>query len=140
MVDNAIDSLFKQAYNVDHILEHYVAAALTTGTAKKEWVIPFFCRILDVIIDSETASSGGANDDIIDVNINGTTIYTTQGNRPTLTKTNTGLWARGEPEAGGAGVAGMSILRPGDILSYDVDQVDTTGSARVKVTILLGRR
>lgn len=132
MADTAITPQFTNARSVDAVLEHYSAAALTTGTAKYEWIVPFFARILTVIIDSETASSGGADDDIIDVNINGTTIFTTQANRPTLTKTNTGAWTEITPE--------VDIVRPGDIISYDVDQIDTTGSARVKILILLGAR
>ena len=132
MADNVIVSRASRANTVDLVLEHYTSAALTAATEKKEWVIPFYCRIIDVIIDSETANSGEA-DDIADVNINGTTIYTTQANRPTLTLSNTGLWAEAaEPE--------VTALSPGDIISYDIDQIATTGSARVKVTILLGMR
>lgn len=132
MADNAITSRFSRANSVDLVLEYYSSAAITTGTAKKEWIVPFACRILDVILDSETANSGEATD-IADVNKNGTTIYTTQANRPTLGTSNTGLWAEAaEPE--------IVTLEAGDILSLDIDQIATTGSARVKAAILLGVR
>jgi hypothetical protein len=132
MTDTAVVSRESKGSNIALILEHYTAAAITTGTEKKEWVCPIYGRIVDVIVDSETAGSGGTSD-IIDVNIGGTTIYTTQGNRPTLLLANTGLWAEAaEPE--------VQNLSPGDIVSYDIDQICTTGSARVKVTILIARR
>jgi len=112
-----------------HVLHHQIAAALTTGTAKWEWIVPFSCHIADVICDSETAGSGGTSD-IIDVNRNGTTIYTTQANRPTLLSADTGMFTEaGEPEIQG--------LVAGDILSFDVDQVASTGSARFKIAIVL---
>lgn len=133
MTDFAITSRVTRADHVDMVLEHYTNAAITTGNQKKEWVIPFYYRILDVIVDSETAGQTGGTSDIIDVNINGTTVYTTQANRPTLLLADTGMWTEtGEPEVNTGG--------PGDIISYDIDQICTTGSARVKVTILLGMR
>lgn len=115
-----------------HFFEHYSNSALTAAAAKKEWIVPFRGRIIDVIIDSETANSG-EQADIADVNINGTTIYTTQANRPTLGAANTGMWAEaGEPE--------VTTLLAGDILSLDIDQIATTGSARVKALIIVRRR
>lgn len=130
MADNAITSRNRRAFNVRHIFEDYSSGAITSGTVKREWVVPFDCHILDVICDSETAGSGGTSD-IIDVNRNGTTIYTTQANRPTLLVTNTGMFAEaGEPE--------VRQLVAGDVLSYDIDQIATTGSARFKIAILVG--
>ena len=114
-----------------HVFSHQIAAALTTGTVKWEWLVPFNCKILDVICDSETAGQTGGTSDIIDVNRNGTTIYTTQANRPTLLLADTGMFTEaGEPEVLG--------LVAGDILSFDVDQICTTGSARFKIAIVVG--
>ena len=132
MTDTAVVSRESKGSNIALVLEHYTNAAITTGTEKKEWVCPIYGRIVDVIVDSETAGSGGTSD-IIDVNIGGTTIYTTQDNRPTLLLADTGLWTEAaEPE--------VQNVSPGDIISYDIDQICTTGSARVKVTILIARR
>ena len=133
MADVAVSSRESKGSNIALILEHYTAAAITTGTAKKEWICPIYGRIVDVIVDSENAGITGGTSDIIDVNINGTTIYTTQDNRPTLLLSDTGLWAEAaEPE--------VVAVSPGDIISYDIDQICTTGSERVKVTILIARR
>lgn len=132
MADAAVVSRESKGSNIALILESYTSAALTTGTNKKEWVCPIYGRIVDVIVDSETANSGESTD-IIDVNINGTTIYTTQGNRPTLVALDTGLW----PEAAEPEVQNLS---PGDIVAFDVDQIATTGAARTKVTVLIARR
>ena|SRR3972149_1693266 len=132
MVDTAIVSRVSRADHVDAILEYYSNAAITATTEKREWVVPFYGKILDVIVDSETAGSGGTSD-IADVHLNGVTIYTTQGNRPTLLLADTGLWTEAaEPE--------ITAVSPGDIISLDIDQICTTGSARVKVAILLGMR
>lgn len=129
MADTAItvdNPLFGQGILV---LEHYTSAALTAATEKKEWVVPFNAVIREVIVDSETAGSGGTSD-ILDLNKNGTTVYTTQANRPTLLVGNTGKWTQaGKPE--------VTKVKAGDILSYDIDQICTTGSARVKVVIVL---
>lgn len=131
MADTAITPKIARGVGV-HIFDHYIAAALTAATEKWEWIVPFPARIIDVICDSETAGSGGTSD-IIDVNINGTTIYTTQANRPTLLVGNTGMFTEaGEPE--------IRTIDAGDILSFDVDQIATTGSARFKIAIIVVRR
>lgn len=113
-------------------------AAITTGTSKARRYIPYYCRILDVIVNSGTAGSGGTSD-IIDINIGGTTIFTTQGNRPTLLVGDTGSFS-----VSGLGVTTwipeVVTMVPGDILTYDIDQICTTGSALFTITILLGAR
>lgn len=64
---------------------------------------------------------------IVDVNKNGTTIFTTQSNRPTITAgTNTAT-------AAAINVASMAI---GDYLTIDIDQVgSTTPGANLTVTV-----
>jgi len=61
MVDTAIVSRVSRADHVDAILEYYSNAAITATTEKREWVVPFYGKILDVIVDSETAGSGGTS-------------------------------------------------------------------------------
>ena len=123
----------RRAFGNDiHLLTWQQTAALTATNGKWQWVIPFPARIVDVICNSETVGSGGVSD-IIDVHLNGTTIYTTQANRPTLLVGDTGMFTEaGEPE--------VVVLRTGDILSVDVDQIATTGSALFSITIILVRR
>lgn len=113
------------------MFSHYIAAALTAAATKWEWICPYYATIRDVICDSETAGQTGGTSDIIDVNKNGTTIFTTQGNRPTLLLGDTGMFTRGYPN--------VTALSPGDILSFDVDQICTTGSARFKIAIVCVR-
>jgi len=115
-----------------YVFDDYVSAALTTGTNKKEWIVPFNCGIVDVIVDSAAAGSGGTST-IIDVNRNGTTIFTTQGNRPTLLLADTGMYTTGKWE--------VEELRAGDILAYDVDQITTTaGPTRTSIAIIVVKR
>lgn len=111
------------------VLEDYSNGAITAGSNKREWIIPFNAIIEDVICDAGAANSG--DDDIIDVNLNGTTIYTTQGNRPTLTDGDTGMFAEaGEPE--------VRSVNAGDVISYDIDQVGSgAGCTRFKIMIIL---
>lgn len=132
MTDTAITVRSARQGNGLILLEHYSAAALTAAAGKYEWVCPVNGRITDVICDSAAANSGDATE-IIDVNINGTTIYTIQGNRPTLPASDTGMFAEaGEPE--------VTDVRAGDIISYDVDQIATTGSTRFKILIVIQGR
>jgi hypothetical protein len=130
VTDFPIVPRFPRAFPVRHVFEHYSAAALTAATVKHEWIVPFKCRILDVIADSGAAGSGGTSD-IVDVNVNGTTIYTTQANRPTLLVGDTGMFTEAaEPE--------IYDLKAGDVLSYDIDQIATTGSTLFKLSIVVG--
>ena len=132
MTDYAITARVARGL-AQHVFEDYSNGALTAAGQKREWIVTFYGRIVDVICDSETAGSGGTSD-IIDVNKNGTTIYTTQANRPTLSVGNTGMFTEaGEPN-------GTLTVVPGDILSYDVDQICTTGSARFKISIVCVER
>ena len=135
MVDRAIAVLEKAQHPnmVARLLSHYSNGAITTGTLKFEWVVPYYARIIDVVCDAETAGTGSGKN-LIDVNINGTTIFTTQANRPTLQTTDVGLFTK-------AGLFEVSHLSPGDIVSYDVDEVPGgAGATRFKICIVLGPR
>ena len=92
MADTAITSRVSRYHEVEEILRHVSPAATTTGTYKWEWPILCFARIADVICNAETIGVDGTST-IIDVNVNGTTIYTTQDNRPTLLLAETGLFS-----------------------------------------------
>jgi hypothetical protein len=69
---------------------------------------------------------------IIDVNKNGTTIYTTQANRPTITAS---------ANSGGPGVTpDVTALVAGDYLTIDVDQVGSTiAGSDLTVTIVVSK-
>lgn len=111
------------------ILQHTSIAAITAAADKWRWIVPFDGVIINVLCDSETAGSGGVSD-IIDVHLNGTTIFTTQANRPTLLVGDTGAFTMaGKPE--------VVKVSAGDILTYDVDQIATTGSAKFTICIII---
>lgn len=127
MADTAITLKTPRGQMVE-VLRFVNIAAITTGTDKWRWTVTRHSRITDIIVDSITAGSGGTSD-IIDIHLNGTTIYTTQANRPTLLQADTGLWTEaGEPE--------ITVLVPGDVLTVDIDQISTTGSALVEVCVI----
>jgi hypothetical protein len=84
----------------------YVVAGAT------RWYVTESLTISNVIASLSTTSSGASV--IVDVNKNGTTIFTTQGNRPTIT-------------AGAfydfSSVPDVTSLTSGDYLTIDIDQV-----------------
>jgi hypothetical protein len=113
------------------ILQDYSAAALTTGTNKREWVAPFKGRIIGVSPRAETAGSGTGST-TIDVNINGTSIFAS-ANQPTLAVASTGEFTAGLFDSTAA------TFNAGDRISYDVDAIPTTtGHARFSLSISLG--
>lgn len=62
--------------------------------------------------------NGSASSTIVDVNKNGTTVFTTQGNRPTLSNSDADNWAiSGLPE--------VTTFTEGDVISIDIDQIAT---------------
>lgn len=62
--------------------------------------------------------NGSASSTIVDVNKNGTTVFTTQSNRPTLAHNDTDNWAiSGTPE--------VTTFTEGDVISIDIDQIAT---------------
>lgn len=71
--------------------------------------------ISKVKIYSATAPTGAAL--IADVNKNGTTIFTTQGNRPEIAI---------DGNADDSGTPDVTSLSEGDRLSFDIDQVGST--------------
>lgn len=85
------------------------------------------CVVTSVRASVGTAPTGASL--IVDVNRNGTTIYGTQANRPTITTgTNTDL----------GGTASNGTLAPGDYLTVDVDQVGSTAAgSNLAVTVRL---
>ena len=60
---------------------------------------------------------GTASSTIVDVNKNGTTIYTTQGNRPTLAYNDANGWASSVPD--------ILTFAAGDVITLDIDAIAT---------------
>lgn len=60
--------------------------------------------------------NGSSSSTIVDVNKNGTTVFTTQSNRPTLAHDDSNNWAiSGTPE--------VTTFTEGDVISIDIDQI-----------------
>lgn len=86
----------------------------------------------DYVLDTVRASVGTAptaGTVVVDVNRNGTTVYTTQANRPTIATS--GFTALG-------GAAANDTFSAGDYLTVDVDTVGTS-SADLTVVVRLRR-
>lgn len=92
-----------------------VLGDLSTGTNKMIFMVPFDMTITGVQAKVLTAPTGASL--IVDINVNGTSIYTTQANRPTI--------AAGETEVVAA-LPDVVALSQDDIISIDIDQVGST--------------
>ena len=106
------------------------AGTLTQGAGTGRFIFPFNATIMGVTAAVGTAPTGGPL--TIDVNKNGTTIFTTQGNRPSI----------------GAGTNASSEMTPdvttisaGDYLTVDRDLVGpTVAGADLTVQVRYRRR
>lgn len=138
MPDTNIDSLVlktklpnAQIATPNHyeVQRHYIAGAQTTGVKKFAWMVPFDATIVDVKTRLDTAPTGATF--IVDVNKNGTTVFTTQGNRPTI--------------AIGANVSSnvapdVTAVAAGDQISFDIDQIGSgTAGSDLYVAVTLKR-
>lgn len=92
--------------------------ALQVATGSQRWYADGD-YVINVVRASVGTPSSGASV-IVDVNIDGTTIFTTQGNRPTIAAA--GYTATGTPD--------VTALPDGSYLTVDIDQIGsgTTGS------------
>lgn len=93
----------------------FIAGAQTAGTKKGGLVVGVACTIVDVRMHADTAPTGASL--IADVNKNGTTVFTTQGNRPTIAISGTDSTTVA-PD--------VTALAAGDRLSFDIDQIGST--------------
>jgi hypothetical protein len=99
-------------------MERFRYNVLTTGTS----VVPRWYNksgqtktIEAVFVHVGTAPTGASL--IVDVNKNGTTIFTTQDNRPTIAATET---------SDTSGTPDVTSVEDGDYLDFDIDQVGST--------------
>jgi hypothetical protein len=101
---------------IDLSVDFGVAGVLVTGAKPFRWYARGAWTILAVRASVGTAPTGASV--IVDVNKNGTTIFTTQSSRPTIAvSTNTALNSA-DPE--------IDTLANGDYLTLDVDQIGST--------------
>jgi hypothetical protein len=96
------------------------AGTLTASAKAVRWVAPYACRVKYVrtVVATAPTVSGSVT---VDVNKNGTTIFTTQANRPSIPFGSTvSTSTTGTPDAAAASLAA------GDVLSFDVDTIGGT--------------
>lgn len=96
---------------------------LATGT-KGRWIAPMDGKIVTVKAGSISAPTGSSI--ILDINKNGTTIFTTQANRPTIAAAATTATLAGAPE--------VLTFVAGDVFTVDVDQIGS-GTAGTGFTV-----
>jgi hypothetical protein len=91
---------------------------LTAGNGSARWINrqAQTYRIVGAWVTAGIVPTGA--DIIVDVNLNGTTIYTTQGNRPTVPATTNGGAISATPD--------VTALAPGDYITVDIDQIGST--------------
>src|SRR5688572_28309648 len=96
------------------------AGALTAAANKDRWQAPFSGEIVSVSAVVGTAPTGAAL--LLDLNKNGTTVFTTQANRPTvpISATETVDATTHKPDAA------VAAFSKGDTISLDIDQIGST--------------
>jgi hypothetical protein len=119
-----------QSKNIIDTIAGYSNAAVVASQFLTEWVVVGFGRITGIKVYGATAGTGGATT-VVDVLVNGTSIWATAGNKPTLLATSTGEFANtvGDPNKTG--------VRPGDRISIQVASISSTGHARLSATVAL---
>ncbi len=104
------------------------AGALTAAANKARFTAPVTGSIVGVYISAITAPVGAAI--LVDLNKAGTTMFTTQANRPTI--------ADGAND-GTVKVPDVTAVAAGDVLTVDVDQVGS-GTAGSNLTVSIALR
>ena len=100
-------------------------AVNSVAAGKAIFRVPFACKIKAMSIAVDATSVGSSQ--IFDVNKNGTTLFTTQANRPAI--------AVGAFSAVG-GAAAANTFTAGQVVTVDIDAVGSTEAGRnVSVTL-----
>jgi hypothetical protein len=95
-------------------LSHFIAGNQSTGTLKFAWLAPQDGYFVDVRTKVGTAPASTAL--IVDVNKNGTTIFTSQAARPQIAAAGTSATS---------GAPAVTSFAKGDTISFDIDQIGT---------------
>ncbi len=91
------------------------SGTLAVAAGAMRFVFPRAATIVSVTTTVGTAPTGAAV--LVDVNKNGTTIFTTQGNRPSIAISG---------NASSAATPDVTAIAAGDYLTVDVDQIGST--------------
>jgi hypothetical protein len=125
-----------------------LAGALTAGAGVLRYPLPFAAEVVQVDLHVNTAPTGA--DLILDINKNGTTVFTDQSKRPkVLATTFAATPVKVTPGvAAGANVPGIPVpsatpvatFAAGDYITVDVDQIGSTVAGSNAVLLLTLRR
>lgn len=121
---------YSDASSVLAVVSGYSVAAVTAAQYLVELQLPFACRVGGIQARAATAGTG-AGSTVLDVLINGTSIWTVAASRPTLLAASTGSFASLR--------APSNSLKRGDVLSLQVASISSTGHARLALTLALER-
>jgi len=114
-----------QAKNTIDTVTGYSNAAVTAAQVLNEYVATSYGRLTGIKFLAVTAGSGAGNT-VGDVLKNGTSIWATAANRPTLAAASTGEFNNT------IGDAGSVAIKPGDRITLQINSIPaTTGHARV---------
>lgn len=97
------------------VLTFTVSGTLVVGTGQARWYAPRAITLVNVQVSVGTAPTGASA--IFDVNKNGTTVFTTQANRPTIA-------ASGFTDL--SSVPAVTAVAAGDYITIDVDQIGSS--------------
>lgn len=103
------------AVNSRHLATFSKAGVLSVVTGTSRFVFPFPVTVLGATLVVSSAPVGAAIK--VDVNLNGTTIFTTQANRPTIADGAT---------VGSEAAPDVTAVLAGQYLTVDVDQVGSS--------------
>lgn len=110
------------------VLQFQSVGVLTAAAGKAFVVAPYGGTIKKISARVGTTSAGSSI--IVDINKNGTTIFTTQANRPTIAAAAVVATLAGTPE--------VLTFAAGDLLSLDIDQIGSgTAGSNLGVSVLV---
>lgn len=120
-----------QAKNVIDNVCGYSSAAVTAAQVLQEVVVTTSARLTGIKFLAVTAGSGAGNT-VGDVLINGTSVWASAANKPTLASASTGEFNNAVPDPN------TRAVRPGDRITLQINTIPaTTGHARVMATVSL---
>ncbi|MBI5789276.1 MAG: hypothetical protein HZA78_10520 [Candidatus Schekmanbacteria bacterium] len=105
----------------------YISGTINTGVEQGGvWIVPQALTIEKVYIYCKT--TGASGNTVVDVNKNSTSIFTNQGNRPSLAYNDADKKAE-------SGLPDVTALTEGDIVSIDIDSI-ADGAADLAVILI----
>jgi predicted aconitase with swiveling domain len=107
----------------------FQSVGVLTAAAGKAFVVAPYGGTIKKIAARVGATSAGSSI-LVDINKNGTTIFTTQANRPTIAAASVVATLAGTPE--------VLTFAAGDLLSVDIDQIGSgTAGSNLGVAVLV---